>query len=295
MQLDSFTYTILFILAITLLASFTRRKRRDRCLRYFSGSPVTLERINGEITAKGILKVESTGLELKYPKKIERSATIIESSFIFYKYEFDQIQAIIRYEEELSPLAKEKRLKTLAKISRKTFSKKIGRIFLSLFKIIKDSLNEIVNAMALQFQKTSAGMVFKTQDNFVKKINTELLDSVGSAHEPLIEKYIGKTVVFDLIKDEKLYKYSGILKDYTTNFIQLMNVSYKTEEQDSPKLCDIIIPQKLGIIRHFGEIPVEKKFPLADELNNLNEKILNISFKKRKNEKENPIIEEIKK
>lgn len=291
MKMDSFSYTILFIVSLTLLASFSRRKKRDRCLKYFSGSPITLERINGEITAKGVLKVESTGLELKYIERIQKTAQIIESSFIFYKYEFDQIQAIIRYVDDLSDLAKIKRTKTLQKLSHHSFSKKFWRMFLSFFKILKDSLNEIVSAMALQFQKTSSGMVFKTQDSFVKKLNSELLESVGSAHEPLIEKYIGKRVVFELIKDEKLYKYSGILKDYTTSFIQLMDVLYKTEDENIAMNCDIIIPQKLGIIRHFGQITEVKKYPFVNEASNFNEKIKNVSFRKRKNERENPITE----
>jgi len=42
-------------------------------------------------------------------------------------------------------------------------------------------------------------------------------------------------------------------------------------------------------------MPIEKNFPFVDELNNLNDKIMRITFRQHKNEKENPVIEEIKK
>jgi hypothetical protein len=87
----------------------------------------------------------------------------------------------------------------------------------------------------------------------VKQIKQELIESVGTAYEPLLEKYIGHRIVFELIKGDKLEKYSGILKNYTTLFIEIMDVKYCSSKDKHHRLADIIIPQKLGIIRHLGE------------------------------------------
>ncbi len=291
MQLDSFTITLLLVLIITIISSFSRRKKRDKCLIDFKELPVTIERINGEIMAKGIMNVHNTGLELKYPKAIDRNSKFIESSYLIYKYEFDQIQSIIIYHDELSDVAKKKRDKILKQTYRPSFFRRTKRNIQNFFKIIKDSLNDLVNALAMQFQKSSAGAVFKTHEKLVKKINTELVESVGSEHDPLLESYIGQRVVFELIKGEKLYKYSGVLKKYTVSFIQLMDVMYKTEDDEKMKLVDILIPQKLGIVRHLGEVPHDKYYPLVNEIQYLSNKISSISLKKHKNDKENPVTD----
>ncbi len=288
MQIDSFTITILVILLMTLIGAFTRKRQKDKCLRDFRNSPVTIERINGEIIAKGILNVETTGLELKYPKTIKGNAGSFESSYLLFKHEFPQIQAVIRYHDELSKEGKKARNRELKKTYKPSVFRKMSRKFHNILKTLKDSLSEIANTMFSQFKKTRTGSMFKTHDKYVKQINTDLLESVGSAYEPLLENYIGYKVIFEVIKESKLFKFSGILKDYTTNFIEIMDVEYKINETDEAKTADIVFPQKLAIIRHLGESQVQDDFPFLNEMKNFTEKISELSLYKKKNKKENP-------
>ena len=99
---DSLTITILIIFAAALISAFSRRVKRDKCLYDFNNDPVSLEKITGKITAKGILKVENTGLEFIYTKeKKNEEKNHMHSTYIFYKYEFPQIHALIRFHDEL--------------------------------------------------------------------------------------------------------------------------------------------------------------------------------------------------
>jgi len=251
---DSFTITLLIILATALISAFSRRVKRDKCLYDFNDHPVSLEKITGKITAKGILKVENTGLEFVYLKeKIDDEKNFIHSTYIFYKYEFPQIQALIRFHDELSEEGKKAREKELKRTYKPSALKRLKRKMQNFFKTISDSLTELTNAMVTHFQKSGAGgLILKSNDKYLKQINQNLVESVGASYDPLLEKYIGHRIVFDLIKGENVIQYSGILKNYTASYIQILDVLYETEGSDA-RLADIIVPQNIGIIRHLGE------------------------------------------
>ncbi|MCF6241825.1 MAG: hypothetical protein L3J74_10840 [Bacteroidales bacterium] len=254
MVLDSFTVTIVVILTAALISAFSRRVKRDKCLYDFNNDPVILEKTNGEIAGEGILRVENTGLEFIYTdEKQDETTQNILSSYIFYKYEYPQIQALIRFHNRLSDEGKKEREKELRRTYNPSIFKRIKRKIQNIFKTISDSLTELANAMVTQFQKSSsAGAFLKSQDKYLKQINQNIIESVGSAFDPILERYIGHKVVFELIKGEQLLKYSGILKDYTANYIEILDVSYTLKNGTKGK-ADIIVPQKLGIIRHLGE------------------------------------------
>ena len=61
-MLKAFAITIIFIVPTTLVAAFVRGRSKDRCLKDFSGSLVTLQ----DTAIWEDLRVESTGLESVY-------------------------------------------------------------------------------------------------------------------------------------------------------------------------------------------------------------------------------------
>ena len=254
-MLDSLTITILLIILTALIGAFTSRVKRDKCLYNFNNDPVTLEKITGKVAAKGILKVESTGLEFIYPvQKVNPENKLIHTSFLFFKYEYPQIQVLIRFQDELSEDGKKKRDKELKRVYKPSFFRKTRRKLQNIFKTLSDSLKEVGNAIVSHFQKgatTSSGFL-KSQDKYLKQINQNLVESVGSSYDRLLEKYIGHKIVFNLIKGEKVEQYAGILKDYTANYLEILDVHYAVENKES-RLADIIVPQKIGIVRHLGE------------------------------------------
>jgi hypothetical protein len=241
-----------------LIGAFTTRVKRDKCLRDFNNDPITLEKITGKVTTKGILKVESTGMEFIFP--VEKKGTndnIIRTSYLFYKYEYPQIQALIRFQDELSEDGKRKRAREIKRVYKPSVFRRTRRRVQNFFKTLGDSLKEVGNAIVSHFQKTgSSAALIKSQDKYLKQINEDLVESVGAAYDKLLERYIGRKIVFDLIKGEQVVKYTGILKDYTANYIEILDVHYAVEDKE-PRLADIIVPQKIGIVRHLGEKPQE--------------------------------------
>ena len=81
----------------------------------------------------------------------------------------------------------------------------------------------------------------------------QLMGSVGTSYEPLLERYIGRRVVLEMLKGDTVIEYSGVLKDYTADFIEIMDVDYKTAQNDESQKADMVVPRQYGLIRHLGE------------------------------------------
>ena len=113
---------------------------------------------------------------------------------------------------------------------------------------------EVSNVLLAQAKKTTvAGGLLSTQDKYVSQMKNEVIGSVETAYEPLLERYIGHLVVAETLRGEKTVEIAGILKDYTSEFIELLDVDYWYNESDNKKKADIVLPRKRTVIRHCGE------------------------------------------
>ena len=214
---------------------------------------VTLEETSGK-TIWGKLRVENTGLEFIYPQKYKDEQGHDETSYILYKYEYPKIEAVIRFLDELSEQNKKAREKELKRTYHPGPWRRLKRRILNIFRTIRDSIVEIINLIISQAKKaTPAGKVLTTQDKYVSQMKQELMDSAGTSFEPLLERYIGNKVVLEMIKGEKILEYCGVLKEYTADFVEIMDVNYAVQEDQQTRKADLVVPRKLGQVRHLAE------------------------------------------
>jgi hypothetical protein len=245
--------TILFIILAAGLGAFIRKRSRDKCLRDFEQNMVTLEDTAGK-RIWGKLRVENTGLEFVYPQKQKDEDGHDEASYILYKYEYPKIGLVIRFHDELSDENKKAREKELDKTYHPDWDRRLKRKTLNILRTVRDSVVEIVNLVISQAKKaTPAGKVLTSQDKYVTQMKQELMGSVGTSFEPLLERYIGHKVVLEMIKGDKIFEYCGVLKEYTAEFIEIMDVNYKTKDDQPAKTADIVVPRKLALVRHLAE------------------------------------------
>jgi len=249
----SFTITVIFIALAAFIAAFVRRSTRDKCLRDFQKNMTTLEQTSGKVIW-GRLNVENTGLEFIYPTKHVDKDGHDETSFVLYKYEYPDIQALARFHDELSESNKTQREIELKKAYHPTTLRRLKRKIINVFKTVRDSVIEVVNILISHAKKaTPAGTVLTSQDKYISQVKHELTGSVGTSYEPLLERYIGRKVVLELIKGDKMFEYCGVLKEYTANFIEVMDVDYKLNQDQPPRKADLVVPRKYGVVRHLGE------------------------------------------
>jgi len=245
--------TIIFIVLSTVVAAFIRRRSRDKCLKDFSETIVTLEETGGKIIW-GKLNVENTGLEFIYPEKHEDKEGHDETSYILYKYEYPKIAALLRFHDQLSESNKRKREEELNRTYHPGLLRRLKRRIQNAFKTVRDSVMEVLNMLISQAKKASpAGAVLTSQDKYVTQMKQELMGSVGTSFEPLLERYIGHKVVLELAKGDKIFEYCGVLKEYTAEFIEIMDVNYKAKEDEPARKADLVVLRKYGVIRHLGE------------------------------------------
>jgi len=252
--MDSLTITIIFILLSGLIGVFVKGRMRDRCLMDFSGSPVTIEFKDGKY-ARGVMRLEPTGLELTYDKpEIDETDKHAETTFMLYKTEYPDISRVSRFIDEIDEKSMKTRAKQLRGVRNQRGLRRLGRKMRNFFATIRDSVMEVLNLFIGKVrQATPARGIVAGQDKYVSQMQTGVLSTVQTAFEPLLERHIGKKVVLQHSGGEKLVEYTGILKGYTAEFVELMDLSYKPAGREEAKPADLIIPRSAGLVRHLGE------------------------------------------
>lgn len=245
--------TIIFIMLSTFVGAFIKGRNKDKCLKAFNEFIVTLEDVSGK-HVWGKLRVEATGMELSYTQEHDDADGHIESSYMLYKYEYGNISAPIRFHDYLSDESRKHRDAELKRTYHPSWLRRARRKMINVFKTIRDSIMEVSNVLLSQAKKTtSAGGMLSTQDKYVSQMKNQVIGSSDTSYEPLLEKYIGHRVVAEFLHKDQAVEMTGVLKDYTAEFIEMLDVKYWTGNEDNRKEADIILPRKRAVIRHLAE------------------------------------------
>ena len=251
---DTFTITLIFIGLCTIIGAFIKGRSKDSCLADFQNSPVTFKMKDGK-AIWGRLNVEHTGVELVYEADyLDEKDGHYEKSYILYKNEFANIEQIIRYQDKLSEEEKTRREKMLKKYYKPNAINRIKRKFRNFFNVVRDAIVEVFSLfMGRVRTATPAAAVLSGQDKYVSKIQQQLIPGANTSFEPLLEKHIGKKVVTKMTLKEEAVEYCGVLKDYSTDFVEILDVEYKAKAQGPVRRADIIAPRQLATVRHLGK------------------------------------------
>ena len=250
--MDAATITILFIILSALVAVVLRKIKKDKCLKDFRDDIIILELLNGQ-QYRGELNLKSSGMQFNYPEVIEAENKLKFLSFLLYKNEYPDIQAVVRYHKDLTEEGKKLRKEDFRKTFQPSRWRKLRRSIFNFLKIIKDAVIEIINMMTSHLSKTTpVGAAISSNDSQVNKMKNEVYSLVETSYEPLLEDYIGERVILELKRGTDWVKYNGVLKDYTAEFIELIDVDYAPET--SGKIdADLIVLRKYGIVRNLSE------------------------------------------
>ncbi len=251
---DTFAITIIFIVVSTIVGAFIKGRTKDRCLKGFSGYPVTLEKKDGKC-AWGKLYVENSGLELTYSEPyLDAKDNHVETSYVLYKNEYGEIRSLIRYVDELDQKLQSSRLKDFKKSRNPGWLSILARRVRNIFGTVRDSIVEVMNLLVGR-AKTGmpAGKMLEGQDKYTSTLQQQAMATIGTSYEPILERYIGKKVVLTLAGGETKEEYSGILKDYTIEFLTIMDTEYTGTGGGKTRKADLVIPRSTAIVRHSGE------------------------------------------
>jgi hypothetical protein len=249
---NSFAITIAFLVVTALVGAFARRRSRDRCLLSFADDAVVLETADDLIA--GTLNVENTGLELVYPSARTNGEGYQEASYLLYKFEYSSIHALARYLEDLTEAGKTARERELRQTYHPTMFRRLRRRTWNTLKTVRDSLLELVDSLLNATKRViPAGAALAAQDKYLSKMKQDLAGSIGTSFEPLMEKYIGHRVVLEVIKGESIERLSGVLRDYTADFVEILDVKYRSTQDPAGRDADVVMSRRHAVVRHLGE------------------------------------------
>ena len=235
--LGVFYLTLLIIFATAIVTAVVTKWAKDKCLKFFHGYHVTLERARGHCIW-GQFKAFSSGVEILYDHPFADSRGRKKTSYLIYGAELEsQMLSLLRYHDELSTQQQQERQLQI----RKTFNpgpmRRLWRAMRNFVNTLRDAFNAAIGAAVGQYQRMNpASAVLASQAGSMTNLGQTLLGRfAGNAYEPLLEQYIGQPVILDVADpidpNNATVEYTGFLADYTQQFVALFNVDHKTAEE----------------------------------------------------------------
>ena len=250
-MIDLFSLTLLVIVVSSLLVAYIRRRRVDPCLRDFDGDSICMRFADGKVI-EGLMRALSTGIEIKYTVGREDDAGNSVSTFLVYKGEYTGINRIDRIRRRLTEKERNRRDRILAKVHHPKLPRRVIRWVKNFFKTIRDSLSDIANLVIGQTtQKLGLSSIIAPQNKYVSQVNQELIATINSSFEELLERYIGNEVSVTVTVAGGTEVIKGVLKEYSAEFLDLWNVT--TVDENTAAFADMVLPRRIAVVRHLAE------------------------------------------
>jgi len=246
-----------------MVGAYLRSSRRDPCLKSFDNYHVTLERCTGKVVW-GEMELEPTGFELIYRDSVQ-DVNHVESSYVLYATEFHDIQAIYRYVDDLSPEDLAQRQRELKRYFHPGLLVRMMRNFQHFFSLASDSLTEVLGMVMGQLRKPAGQYIGSVTDAQFARFSTAVVGTIGTSYDPLLERFIGDKVVVDLLEGDEAHEHVAVLKNYSADFIELLDVQYPEPQtyhltgQPDNRVAKSLVTERDGKIlrvRNTSEQPV---------------------------------------
>lgn len=227
----SFIITLGVILLAALLGAWMRGRYKDRCLRDFDGYRVTIERDGGHIVW-GDMELYPTGFELIYGADVQDDDHM-ETSYILYKDEYRSLRAIYRYARDLTPELQARRARSVEKSLHPGLLRRAMRSLRNFLSTAADSFADAVTMAVGRMRVKGAAVMTDTSQTYMRGISKDVFGYVGTGFDPLLEKHIGTQVVIEMLEDGVVHEHSGVFKDYSADFLELLDVYYPLPQEVS--------------------------------------------------------------
>lgn len=221
--MDSTLLTIAVILVFATVIALVQARRRDRCLKSFSDFRITLAEQDGDLTW-GHMELYPTGIEILYDSPAANEEGYSEASFLFFKEQYEAIDALYRYSEGLTTEEQERRRKVIEQTRNPSFIRRLRRKLRNWIGMVRDALMQAVTvAIGAAKAQRPGGVVLGTQEAQIKALSSEVIGHTGNAFDPLLEEHLFRRVVVEVTRSGVTWNYCGLLKDYTSQFLELVD------------------------------------------------------------------------
>ena len=216
--------TLVVLLVGVLISGYLKGRQKDRVMQDFSGYHVTMEMVDGRLVW-GNMQLHPTGIELEYRSDVQ-DVHHIETSFVLYRDEFPRIQAIYRYLDEIDGDQWVKRQRECHRTFHPGPWRRFQRHSRNFLNTVSDSLSQAIGILVGYAQTTPKRRISAGSDAYLSKVSENIIGYVGTKYDPLLERYVGTKVVVEVTEGGAVHEHIGILRDYTGDYLEMLDVQY---------------------------------------------------------------------
>ena len=250
-MLDFWLPMILLFTAATVTAIAARRKR-DRCLKYFNREPVMVLMQSGKwLWGRFIAYPKAMELVFEQPSRDETGQ--IKASYVLYTPEVDGIKKIIQPPPDAGTKAHERWQNEIKRIANPSLLRRFRRWLWNIFNTLRDAISQSLGMVIGSMKKATPMGSVSGADKRAGEIGNTLLGTVPNSYEPVLEKYLSKQVIVEMLEDDRIVEFAGLLQEYSGKYLLLRNVAYHPDVDigtSLPDRFDIIFPRAKALVRH---------------------------------------------
>jgi len=242
---------LLLFLAATITAIATRRKR-DRCLKYFNREPVMILMESGK-WLWGRFQAYPKAMELVFEHPEADETGYKKASYVLYTPEVDSIKKILQPPPQAGTPAHDKWKKEIARIANPSLLRRFRRWLWNMFNTLRDAVSQSMGMLIGSMKKSTPMGKVAGADKRAGEIGNTLLGTVPNTYEPVLEKYLSKQVIVEMLEDGQVIEFAGLLQEYSGKYLLLRNVAYQPAisfDAPLPDRFDIIFPRNRALVRH---------------------------------------------
>ena len=250
-MLDFWLPMLLLFVAATVTAIATRRKR-DRCLKYFNREPVMILMQSGK-WLWGRFAAYPKAMELVFENPEADESGHKKASYVLYSPEVDGIKKILQAPPQEGTKEYEQWQKEIRQIANPSPIRRFRRSVWNVFNTLRDAISQSLGMIIGTMKKSTPMGKVSGADKRAGDIGNTLLGTVPNAYEPVLEKYLGKQVIVEMLEDGNVVEFAGLLQEYSGKYLLLRNVAFQPGINIGaplPDRFDIIFPRSKAIVRH---------------------------------------------
>ncbi len=250
-MLDFWLPMLLLFIAATITAIATRRKR-DRCLKYFTHEPVMILMESGK-WLWGRFNAYPKAIELVFENPGCDDSGYKKASYVLYSPEVDGIRKILQPPPHAGTPEHEKWQKEIRRIANPSILRRFRRWIWNVFNTLRDAVSQSLGMIIGNMKKSTPVGKVAGADKRAGEVGNTLLGTVPNAYEPVLEKYLSKQVIVEMLEDGQVVEFAGLLQEYSGKYLLLRNVAYQpdiTIDSPLPDRFDIIFPRGKALVRH---------------------------------------------
>lgn len=249
----NFWVPIVLLFAAATIGAIIARRKRDRCLKYFSRKPVLIEMNSGK-WLWGRFAVYPQAIELIFESPMAGADGLVKASYVLYMPEIDGIKKILQPPPAVGTAEYDQWHKEIQRVANPSFPRRLRRWLWNVFNTLRDAVSQAFGMLLGTLKtKTLIGRV-SGADRQVAQVGSTLIEAVPNAYEPVLEKYLSRRVIVEMIENGKVMEFAGLLQEYSAKYLLLRNVAYAPAVDTGiphPGCFDIIFPRDKALVRHF--------------------------------------------